>query len=330
MAKRIDFKELCQRVSIPMLLEHYGLLTEAKCRNGEYTLRCVFHNDSQASLNINENGLFQCFGCTTSGGDIIDFVSQKEEFSLRQAALLIDSWVTSEAQNEAISAVQEEIATPELPHVAEVHAEVRNEPLEFGLPVEPNHPYLAERGLYAATAKEFGVGLCTSERSMMAGRIIIPITHWNPLTSDTYLVAYAGRFPGGPPDDETPKYLFPPNFHKSAVVYNLIGAGRYAHEHGLILTEGFFSVMRLWQMGIRTGVSIMGSSLSAQQEELIINTVGIGSGKVTLMFDPDDAGQRCRDDVLNRLIRKVNIRVVDLDEPPDELSERSLRAALHL
>jgi hypothetical protein len=58
--------------------------------------------------------------------------------------------------------------------------------------------------------------------------------------------------------------------------------------------------------------------------------LGIGSGKVTLMLDPDDAGRRCRDDVLNRLIRKVSVRVVDLDAPPDELSERALRAALHL
>jgi DNA primase len=165
---------------------------------------------------------------------------------------------------------------------------------------------------------------------MMAGRIIIPITHWDPVTNDAYLVAHAGRILGESPDADTVKYLFPPDFHKSAVVYNLIGAGRYAHEQGLILTEGFFSVMRLWQFGVRTAVSIMGNSLSKQEEKLIVNTVGIGSGNVTLMFDPDDAGRRCRDDVLNRLIRKVSVRVVDLDEPPDELSERSLRAALHL
>ena len=326
MAKRIHFKELCQRVSVPMLLEHYGLLTAAKCRNGEYTLRCVFHDDSQASLNINESGLFQCFGCKASGGDVIDFVAQKEAVSLRQAALLIDSWFSHEAQNEAISVVEEEIAAPELPHIAEA----RNEPLEFGLSVDSDHPYLYERGLYPGTVKEFGVGLCTSERSIMAGRIIIPITHWNPLTYDAYLVAYAGRFPGNPPDTDTPKYLFPPYFHKSAVVYNLISAGRYAREQGLILMEGFFSVMRLWQMGIRTGVSIMGSSLSAVQEELIVNTVGIGSGKVTLMFDPDDAGHHCRDDVLARLCQRVHVRVVNLETSPDELSDRSLRSALHL
>lgn len=330
MVKRIDFKDICKRVSVSALLEHYDLLAATKCRNSEYTLRCVFHNDTHASLSINANGLFQCFGCTTSGGDIIDFVAQKEKVSLRQAALLIDSWfpvegLQPESLTEQTVAVHEDTPAVEMPPTAEL----RNAPLDFALPIDPDHPYLIERGLYPATVKEFGVGLCTSERSMMAGRIVIPITHWDPLTYDAYLVSYAGRLPYNALNADTPKYLFPPNFHKSAVVYNLIGAGRYAREQGLILTEGFFSVMRLWQMGIRTAVSIMGSSLSAQQEELIVNTVGVGCGKVTLLFDPDHAGRQCRDDALSRLIRSVHVRVVDLDEPPDELSEYALRQALY-
>jgi DNA primase len=80
MERRIDFKELCKRVSVQMILEHYDLLAAARCRKGEYILRCVFHDETHASLSINDNGLFHCCGCTTSGGDIIDFVAQKEGF----------------------------------------------------------------------------------------------------------------------------------------------------------------------------------------------------------------------------------------------------------
>jgi DNA primase len=314
-----------------MILHHYGLLAAARCRTGEYILRCVFHDETHASLSINENGLFQCFGCTTSGGDIIDFVAQKEGVSLRQAAVMIDTWFPADGMPHVPQQEEPPEVIAAMPTEDRPPAEVLyNPPLDYTLCVDPDHPYLGERGLQPATVKEFCIGMCTSERSMMAGRIIIPITYWDPVTNDAYLVAHAGRVPDDPPDANIDKYLFPPDFHKSAVVYNLIGAGRYAREQGLILTEGFFSVMRLWQFGVRTAVSIMGNSLSKQQEELIVNTVGIGSGKVTLMFDPDDAGRRCRDDVLNRLIRKVSVRVVDLDEPPDELSERALHAALHL
>ena len=154
----------------------------------------------------------------------------------------------------------------------------------------------------------------------MARRIAIPIHNEN-----GELVAYAGRWPGDPPEEE-PKYKLPAGFHKALVVFNLHRAKAYARDQGLILVEGFFDVMRLWQSGVKNVVALMGSSLSPEQEALIVKAVG-KSGKVALMFDEDEAGWACREDVLTRLSTQVYVKVIGLGREgvqPDMLSEEEI------
>jgi DNA primase len=79
--------------------------------------------------------------------------------------------------------------------------------------LQADHPYLAERGLTPETIEAFGVGFCG--KGMMADRIAIPIH--NP---DGLIVAYAGRWPGEPPDG-TPKYKLPQGFRKSLELFNI-------------------------------------------------------------------------------------------------------------
>lgn len=51
----------------------------------EYSARCIFHDDSTASLYINpEKNLFHCFGCG-EGGDTLKFVMLAENCSFREA-----------------------------------------------------------------------------------------------------------------------------------------------------------------------------------------------------------------------------------------------------
>jgi DNA primase len=114
-----------------------------------------------------------------------------------------------------------------------------NPPLKFALKsLDPAHPYLTERGFTPETIAHFGVGWCTG-KGIMAGRIAIPMHN-----EQGELVAYAGRWPGEPPDGEG-KYKLPTGFHKSLVVYNLHRAMDHAKDQGLIVVEGFFDCMRL-------------------------------------------------------------------------------------
>ena len=101
----------------------------------------------------------------------------------------------------------------------------------------------------------------------MKGRIAIPIHD----ASGT-LVAYAGRWPGDPPEGE-PKYKLPEGFKKSLVLYNLnrvvaFKANANASSRVLlpmIVVEGYWSVFRLHQLGYPNTVALMGSDLSAAQ-----------------------------------------------------------------
>jgi DNA primase len=121
------------------------------------------------------------------------------------------------------------------------------------------------------------------------------------------LVAYAGRWPA---DEGWPagagKYTFPPNFKKSLVLFNLHRAREHATE-GLIVVEGFFTVFEFWQRGRKNVVALMGSSMSTEQERLIVETVG-PKGRVLLALDNDEAGRKGSEDAVNRLRSQVFVR----------------------
>jgi DNA primase len=173
--------------------------------------------------------------------------------------------------------------------------------------LDPAHPFLAEQGLTEETISTFGIGYHAG-RGMMHGRIVIPIHN-----EAGELVAYAGRWPGSDPPEGQEKYLFPPNFKKSLVLYNLQRAREHAGE-GLIVVEGFFSgVFTLWQMGRKNVVAVMGSSLSDAQERLIVQTVG-ERGRVLLIFDGDEAGSKGMADAAARLAPQVFVRTRPLSQ----------------
>ena len=138
---------------------------------------------------------------------------------------------------------------------------------------------------------------------MLAGRIAIPIHN-----EHGELVAYCGRAVSAEQIEKEGKYKLPPKFHKSAVVYNL-----HRQKPGLkrlILVESFLSVHWLHQAGFPNTCALMGSVLGEHQEELIANFLG-PDGQAILAFDADEDGNKCRDDCLLRLGRRIFVRAID-------------------
>ena len=88
------------------------------------------------------------------------------------------------------------------------------------------------------------------------------------------------------------------------------------------VVEGFFGCMWLHQAGIPS-VALLGSALSAEQEELLTEHFE----RVVLLFDGDDAGRSATEDCLERLSRRVFVKAVDLEEgkQPDDLTAEDLR-----
>ena len=83
--------------------------------------------------------------------------------------------------------------------------------------------------------------------------------------------------------------------------------------------------------GHRRVVALMGSMLSAAQEELIVRTAGPG-GRVILLFDQDEAGRKGSAETRDRLSQLLDVRSVALageSRQPDSLEPERLIALLN-
>jgi DNA primase catalytic core len=161
----------------------------------------------------------------------------------------------------------------------------------------------------------FGVGYYAGS-GFLRHRIVFPI-HDN----EGPLVAYAGRSIDG----SEPRYLFPPGFRKSQVVFNLHRAVGEAAECAIVV-EGFFDCLRVHQAGYRNVVALMGANLSDAQEKLLRERFQ----QLVLMLDGDEAGRRASQQVAARLRGKVSLSMVGLPSgrQPDQLSNEEIERIL--
>ena len=339
----IDFRALKASVKMEQVLAHYGIADQFKRGNDSLSGPCPIHkgtHSTQFRISLSKN-CWNCFSDCHCGGNVLDFVARMENIDANEAANRMVKWfnldiktLNAESERAANPPPGRKAAEPSKgkaqppPSAAKPKAEAPqkpevNKPLGFVLKLDAQHPYFAERGLKPETVAEFGLGFCA--KGVMSGRIAIPIRN---LKGE--LVGYAGRWPGQPPE-ERPKYRLPDGFKKAAEVYRLAQALKEPEGQPLVIVEGFFDAMKLWQLGVCKTVALMGSSISASQEQLIANAVK-PAGAVIVMFDEDDAGRAGRQEVLSRLATKVFVRVIEFEDEgfqPEHLtSEQAQRLQL--
>jgi DNA primase len=59
--------------------------------------RCPFHPDRNPSLSLClDRGLFHCFSCGASGGDVIDFITKRDGIDFKTAAQSLGAWRSEE------------------------------------------------------------------------------------------------------------------------------------------------------------------------------------------------------------------------------------------
>lgn len=345
MAQWVDFKELRSRLDMRRLLDHYGVEVKLKGDQAHGFCPLPTHEGKRRSRSFSANvtrGIWQCFGCGAKG-NALDFAARMEGFDpgdrrqLREAALRIKEKFLGEANQDEPSEKPEPPSpqsTADDGETAEAESEpnvVVNAPIDFELKgLDPEHPYLKERGLTRETIEHFGLGYCS--RGLMKGRIVIPIH--NP---DGQLVGYAGRLVDDSAiDADNPKYLLPPKrkrggmtyeFRKSEILFNAHRLDAPVDE--LIVVEGFFDVFWLWQNGYPNTVALMGAECSERQLQLIA-AVTEAAGRVWLMPDGDKAGERCaRESVIPISLRRfVRWVALEPDFQPTELKRDPLATYL--
>jgi len=187
-----------------------------------------------------------------------------------------------------------------------------NPPLGFRLDLDPAHPFLAGRGMDAATARYFGVGYC-GRRGLMSGRIAIPIHN-----EDSRLVAYCGRAV----DSGGPRYRFPVGFQKSQVLFNYHRA-RAVGDDRVVVVEGFFDCMRVHQAGFCCVVALMGARLSPAQKSLLAHF-----SSVLLLLDGDRTGRRATAQIASDLTPACSVMLLPPDMQPDQMTAEQIRQVL--
>ena len=322
--KWVEYKLIKEKVSIEDILERYGLLERFTRRGDQLSGACPIHKGhkkSQFSVNLAKNA-FKCFSPDCGAqGNAIDFVSYFEGISFRQAAEMIQEWFDIKPEKGSEKKERRRAGTPAKKAEKQDKTEElkENKPLTFELNLDSKHEYLESRGLVPETIEYFGLGFC--KRGTLKERVAIPI-HDN----EGKLIAYAGRWGGS--DEEIPdgegKYKLPAGFHKSLVVYNL---HRIEEETKIgIIVEGFFPCFYLYQNGYKNVVSLMGSSISKEQAELLSKKFK----GVQIFFDGDKAGQEGARQVAIELAEKMWVRIINCPEglQPDRLPLHELKKLL--
>lgn len=334
----VDFRAIRAQITMEQVLEHYGVLGTFKRSGSRLSGPCPIHggsNPSQFRVDTDKN-LWNCFSECKHGGNVLDFIAKKEDVSIHEAALKACEWFhipldeVKAAKNTEDPPTSESAERPNRKPKSEPKAasddRTPNPPLKFRLEkLDRSHPYLAERGLSQETVIDFGLGYFTGEKGLMVERIVIPIHNVK-----GEVVAYAGRWPGEPPNRDTPKYKLPTGFRKGLELFNLDRAIQQPADAPLVIVEGFFDAIHLHQHGCKKVVALMGSDLSAAQEELLRQHTTAQS-RVLVMLDEDEAGQAGREDIARRLSRFCFVKVHPFAETgtqPEHLSPEALAEIL--
>ena len=314
MSRWVDFCVLKQSIGIEQVLASYRIQLKGVGHNqlrGPCPLPTHGSERSRQSFSVDTaKNVWACHSASCCkvrqgrvGGNVLDLVALLEGCTIRDAALhLQDRWCGWRARLKACD------------HQLASKGSSASPPLRFSLRLRW-HPYLAQRAVHPSTAAWFGIGYYAGS-GFLRHRIVFPIHE-----GEGQLVAYAGRSIDG----SEPRYLFPPNFRKSQVVFNLHRA--VGESAGCaIVVEGFFDCLRVHQAGYRNVVGLMGSSLSEVQEQLLLERFP----QLVLMLDGDEAGRRASQQLATRLRGKVSLSMagVPSGRQPDQLSSEEIEQIL--
>ncbi len=286
---------------------------------------CPFHNEKSPSFNVvPHKQIFHCFGCGASGDAIafvmkargLTFVEAVKDLAQAAGVALPERDLTPE-ERARLSARQDLFTACET--AASLFARTL-----LALPEgEPGRAYLAKRGITLETATKYRLGFAPEGWDRLArhlqsqrvppqlgaqagllkrrenrdgvydvfrNRLIFPI-----LDDRDRPIAFGGRLlPNSDPTakDEGPKYLNSPEspiYKKNEVLYGLSWARAAAQRKDrLILVEGYFDAVSLWQAGFGEAVATCGTALTERHVERISSH----TRKVYALFDGDSAGLR--------------------------------------
>src|SRR6476661_787457 len=280
----------------------------------EWKACCPFHNEKTPSFTVNDDkGFYHCFGCGAHG-DAIRFLTDHRGMPFMDAVKELAAKAGMEVPAPDPRAKEQAERTATLTDVMAEVARWYSEQLN-GLAGADARDYLKRRGIDAATAERFGLGLAPDSRTALKraleklgedklvetgmliqpeegekesydrfrGRLMIPIRD-----PRGRVIGFGGRILG----EGEPKYLNSPQtvlFDKGRTLYNLDRAGPASRTaRRLIVVEGYMDVIALDRAGIAEVVAPNGTALTEAQLERLWRL----DPSPILCFDGDAAGRK--------------------------------------
>jgi hypothetical protein len=165
--------------------------------------------------------------------------------------------------------------------------------------------YFTRKGYKNSTLDYFEIGGGWVDSQDVA-REIIPIRDHHGT-----LVAYSLRDIRDNNSDDDFKYILTPGFDKQNCLYNLNKAQKYGDTLPIIVVEGFKSVWRLYEYGIKNVVATIGAGITEGQQLLLCRYALKG---IVMMSDNDKAGVDATIKACSALNGKLDIRPVFIQE----------------
>ena len=313
--------------SISKVIESLG--SKLKRVGREYVTQCVWHEDTNPSLTINDDkGFCFCHVCR-NGGDVIAYTRQRKGLDFVDAANLSAEILGISLETDGISPEQQakkkaqrqaaldKLQKEQLRYKSNLHHEKAGRIRQV----------LKDRGLTRETAEEFGLGF--APEGFFAGRITVPIENHR-----GELVGWTGR---ATKPDMPGKYRNSADgdlFHKKTLVFNEPRAKEAARLAGsLIFVEGHLDVVSLWQHGVANVVAMQGTGAP---EPFVLQRLAKTVDNFVLCFDGDEGGKKAVQQFISAagpLAQRgeIQINVVQLPagKDPDEICREDGADSFH-
>jgi DNA primase len=279
------------------LLNHRGIEYRKTNNPEEILISCTSgeHVDKSPSLSYNlEKNVFHCWSCGFSGGITKFMVSIGETIRLD-----VDS-----KQPYKLKKLKDKIR--KVIELDEIH-----------LP-EERHLYAGEfKGISGSVMKEFQA--FTTQHLGLKDYICIPVYQFGKLK---FIEGrYAGMVSG------KPKYYRRPQ--GAGVADILFPLDKVKNTNYVILVEGIFDMLNMWQLGYKNTLCIFGASNFSRKKLEILDRIGVT--RVDILMDPDAPGQMAASKIANALDTKnISSRNIKLPVGIDagDLNQRQAEAYL--
>lgn len=285
----------------------------------EFVTKCLWHDDTNPSLTVNDQkGFCFCHVCR-AGGDSIFYLRKAKNLGMFEAAEMAASMLGVKFETDGVSAEEQARRSEERRKaVAALEAEQVKYKANLRDPKAGRiREILKARSITSEASREFGLGFASS--GFFGGRITIPIHNHR-----GELVGFTGR---ATRPDQGAKYKNSGDsflFNKKALVFNEHRAYSRAIEAGsLIFVEGHLDVISMWQAGIGNVVAAQGTGAP---DPLVFQRLTRNLKSFILCFDGDAGGKKAVEQylsVIGPMAQKgeCSVSVVSLPEgqDPDEV-----------